>query len=118
VFGSQATIYAIRDRRHLWGSRPSVWLAASSAADVLIASILAVGGIAMTPLPARVVVGTLAAASALAFVLDVAKNSDIRSPQDRLMRTSSSPINEHVGAIAREIEISFRGDHDTLVHQW
>jgi H+-transporting ATPase len=34
---------------------------------------LAVGGIAMTPLPARVVAGTLAAASALAFVLDVAK---------------------------------------------
>ena len=31
VFGSQATLYAIRQRRHLWGSRPSLWLAASSA---------------------------------------------------------------------------------------
>ena len=56
VFGSQATIYAIRQRRHLWGSRPSLWLAASSVADVLIASTLAVGGIAMTPLPAVAVV--------------------------------------------------------------
>jgi H+-transporting ATPase len=30
---SQATIYAIRQRRHLWGSRPSFWLAVSSVAD-------------------------------------------------------------------------------------
>jgi H+-transporting ATPase len=73
VFGSQATIYAIRQRRHLWGSRPSVWLAASSVADVLIAAILAVSGIAMTPLPASMVAGTLAAAVALTFVLDMVK---------------------------------------------
>ena len=42
VFGSQATIYAIRQRRHLWGSRPSLWLAVSSAADILIAFSFAV----------------------------------------------------------------------------
>jgi H+-transporting ATPase len=73
VFGSQATIYAIRQRRHLWGSRPSLWLAVSSAADILIASILAVGGIAMTPLPALTVAGTLVAAMALTFFLDLVK---------------------------------------------
>jgi H+-transporting ATPase len=74
VFGSQATIYAIRQRRHyLWGSRPSLWLAASSVADVLIASLLAVGGIVMTPLPALVIAGTLVAATAFAFVLDMVK---------------------------------------------
>jgi H+-transporting ATPase len=74
VFGSQATIYAIRERRHLWAcSRPSVWLAASSVADIGIAAILAVGGIAMTPLPPLVVAGTLAAAAAFAFVLDFVK---------------------------------------------
>jgi len=73
VFGSQAAIYAIRQRRHLWGSRPSLWLAASSAADVLIASILAVSGIAMTPLPASVIASTIAAAAAFAFVLDLVK---------------------------------------------
>jgi magnesium-transporting ATPase (P-type) len=49
VFGSQVTIYAIRQRGHLWGTRPSLWLAVSSVADILIASILAVRGIAMTP---------------------------------------------------------------------
>jgi H+-transporting ATPase len=73
VFGSQAVIYAIRQRRHLWGSRPSLLVAASSAADVLIAATLAVAGIAMTPLPFPVVAGTLAAAAAFALVLDVVK---------------------------------------------
>ena len=42
----------IVERRHLWSSRPSFWLAVSSVADLLIASTLAIGGIAMTPLPA------------------------------------------------------------------
>jgi H+-transporting ATPase len=73
VFGSQAIIYAIRQRRHLWGSRPSSWLAASSVADVLIASTLAVSGIAMTPLPAATIAGTLAATAAFALLLDIVK---------------------------------------------
>jgi H+-transporting ATPase len=73
VFGSQATLYAIRQRRHLWGIRPSLWLAVSSVADIAIASALAVGGIAMTPLPAFVVAGTLAAAAVFAFLLDAVK---------------------------------------------
>ena len=73
VFGSQVTIYAIRERRHLWGSRPSLWVAVSSVVDIAIASTLAVVGVAMTPLPALVVAGTLAAAAAFAFVLDGVK---------------------------------------------
>jgi len=73
VFGSQATLYALRERRHLWDSRPSLWLAASSVTDVLIAAVLAIGGIAMTPLLALVVAGVLAAAAAFAFVLDAVK---------------------------------------------
>jgi H+-transporting ATPase len=73
VFGGQATVYAIRERRHLWKSRPSRWLAASSVADVLIASTLAVGGFAMTRLPVMTVAATLAAAAVFAFVLDTVK---------------------------------------------
>jgi PPK2 family polyphosphate:nucleotide phosphotransferase len=73
VFGSQATIYAIRERRHLWGTRPSLLLAVSSIADIAIASTLAVGGIAMTALPALLVAGTLVAAAIFAFVLDFIK---------------------------------------------
>jgi H+-transporting ATPase len=73
VFGSQATIYAIRERRHLWRSVPSVWLVASSVADILIASVLAIGGIAMTALPASMIAATFAAAAVFAFVLDMVK---------------------------------------------
>jgi H+-transporting ATPase len=73
VFGSQAVLYAIRDRRHLWGLRPSPWLVISSAADILIASILALGGFGMTVLPAALVAGTLTAAAAFAFLLDAVK---------------------------------------------
>jgi H+-transporting ATPase len=73
VFGNQATTYTNRERRHLWSSRPSIWLLVSSIVDLLIASTLAVSGIAMTPLPAWVVACTLAAAAAFAVVLDLVK---------------------------------------------
>ena len=72
VFGNQASLYAIRERQRLW-STPSRWLVLSSVADVLIASTLAVCGIAMMALPVIFVAGTLAAAVAFAFVADVAK---------------------------------------------
>ncbi len=73
VFGGQATIYAIRERRRLWGTRPSLTLALSSIVDLVIASTLAIGGIAMTPLPASIIATTLAAAGMFAFVLDLIK---------------------------------------------
>jgi hypothetical protein len=73
VFGSQGTIYAIRERRHLWNSRPSLLLGVSSVVDIAIASTLAVTGLAMAPIPAVVVVGTLAAAVLFALVLDLIK---------------------------------------------
>jgi H+-transporting ATPase len=73
VFSSQAAIYAIRERRHLWRSRPSLWVAVSSLADISIATVLSVGGIAMAPLPFKIVAGTLVAAAIFAFVLDAVK---------------------------------------------
>jgi H+-transporting ATPase len=75
VFGGQATVYAIRERRHLWSCRPSRFLAVSSLADIAIASTLAVSGIAMAPLPILLVVGTLAAAVMFAFIMDLLKIS-------------------------------------------
>jgi H+-transporting ATPase len=62
VYGSQATIYAIRERRHFWGLRPSPWLVGCSIADLLIISTLAFFGFAMAPLPFGVIAGELAAA--------------------------------------------------------
>ncbi|MDR3454899.1 MAG: HAD-IC family P-type ATPase [Rhodoferax sp.] len=73
VFGNQATTYTNRERRRLWSSRPSAWLVASSVGDLLIASTLAIAGIAMAPLPPSIVLWTLAAAITFAFALDVVK---------------------------------------------
>jgi len=73
VFGNQATTYTNRERRHLWSSRPSIWLLLSSIADLSIASILAIAGIAMTALPVLIVVGVLAAAAIFALVSDLVK---------------------------------------------
>jgi H+-transporting ATPase len=73
VFGNQATMYTNRERRHLWSSRPGLWVIVSSVADLTIASTLAVAGIAMTPLPVWIVGGTLAAAAAFAVILDLVK---------------------------------------------
>jgi H+-transporting ATPase len=73
VFGNQATTYTNRERRRLGSSRPSAWLVASSAADLLIAATLAIWGIAMAPLPILVVGGTLVAAAVFAFIVDFAK---------------------------------------------
>ena len=73
VFGNQATTYTNRERRHLWSSRPGGWVVASSIGDLVIASTLAIGGIAMAPLPASTVLGVLAAAIVFAIALDLAK---------------------------------------------
>jgi H+-transporting ATPase len=73
VYGSQATIYAIRDRGRLWGLPPTRWLVLSSVADLLIITTLANLGIAMAPLPLSVLGGELAAALAFGLVLDIVK---------------------------------------------
>ncbi len=73
VFGNQATTYTNRERRRLWSSRPSLWLIVSSAGDILIASTLAITGIAMKPLSVWLIVGVLAGACVFAVILDSAK---------------------------------------------
>jgi H+-transporting ATPase len=73
VYGCQATIYAIRERRHLLGLRPTIWLISSSVADLLIISTLAIRGIAMAPLPVSVIACEFAAAIAFGLILDWVK---------------------------------------------
>ena len=73
VFGNQATTYNNRERRHLWASRPSNWVLASSAVDILIATILSVAGIAMSSLPILTVIIALAGAVAFAVIIDFVK---------------------------------------------
>jgi len=73
VYGSQATIYAIRGRRHLWGLRPTRWLVISSVADLLIISALAVRGILMAPLSISVVAAEFVAAVVFGLILNGVK---------------------------------------------
>jgi H+-transporting ATPase len=81
VFGGEATLYAIRERRHLWASRPGAWVIAASIADVLVISALAIRGIAMQPLPFPVVASIFLAAIVFAFLIDLIKVPVLRRLQ-------------------------------------
>ncbi len=70
VFGNQAVLYVLRERRHMWASRPSNWILASSVIDIGIVLALALSGILMEPLPARVIAAIFVAAIGFAFILD------------------------------------------------
>jgi H+-transporting ATPase len=73
VFGNQALLYVLRERRQLWSSMPSNWVLASSAADVAIVSMLALSGILIDPLPWHVLAGVFVAAIGFALILDQVK---------------------------------------------
>jgi len=73
VFGNQAVLYVVRERRHIWSSKPGNWVLASSAADIAIVSALALSGILMEPLPWRVITAVFAAAVGFALMLDQIK---------------------------------------------
>ena len=73
VFSGQAILYVVRERRHLWSSRPSTWLMVGSAADLLIISTLATRGILMKPLPVIVVAVLLAVTLVFSLLLDLIK---------------------------------------------
>jgi H+-transporting ATPase len=79
VFSTQAVLYVVRERRRLWSSRPSGWLALSSVADVAIISTLATRGVLMAPLPFALITGVLAASAALALALDAVKGAAFRA---------------------------------------
>jgi H+-transporting ATPase len=66
-------MYAIRERRHFWGPRPTVWVILSSVADLAIISTLAIRGIAMAPLPFPMVACEFAAALVFAAILNGVK---------------------------------------------
>ncbi len=73
VATGQATIYLVRERRHLWSSRPSWWMLGATVADLVVVTVLATRGILMASVPlvdVGVLLGCVLVATA---VLDVAK---------------------------------------------
>jgi H+-transporting ATPase len=73
VFAGQATVYVVRERRHMWHSRPGKWLMLSSLLDLSIAAALAITGTLMAPLNALTVAAVLAGAMVFSLVLDAVK---------------------------------------------
>ena len=73
VFAGQALVYVLRERGHLWHSRPSVLMMVFSLADVAVVSTLAIFGIFMQPLPVSVVLVLFAATIPFALLLDQVK---------------------------------------------
>ena len=73
VYGSQSITYAVRDRRHFWGLRPTKWLVLSTCADILFISVLANRGFAMAPLSLAVLVTILGAAVLFWMFLNIVK---------------------------------------------
>jgi H+-transporting ATPase len=73
VFGSQALLYVVRERRRIWSSRPGNWVLAASTADIIIVSLLAISGTLMEPLPWQVLTAVFAATAGFALILDQVK---------------------------------------------
>ena len=73
VFGSQALLYVVRERRRMWSSKPSNWVLAASASDIVIVSALASSGTLMEPLAWPVMAAVFAAAIGFGLILDQIK---------------------------------------------
>jgi H+-transporting ATPase len=73
AFGGQATIYAIRERRHRWFLRPSRLLVVSSVCDVLASAVLAGFGLLMAPLAWAAIGGVFCSAAMFGIMLDFIK---------------------------------------------
>jgi H+-transporting ATPase len=73
VLSGQGTVYLVRERHHLWHSRPSRWMLISSAADIMVVSLLATHGILMAAVSAKLVAGVLLAVALYLVVVDSLK---------------------------------------------
>jgi H+-transporting ATPase len=73
VFGNQAVLYVLRERRRMWSSKPGNLVIAASFTDIAFVSALAVTGVLMEPLPWRIPMAILVTAAGFALVLDQIK---------------------------------------------
>lgn len=73
VFTGQSNVYLVRERDHLWRSRPSRWLVLSSVVDVIVVSLLATKGILMAAIPWTLIVALFAAVCVFTLMIDSLK---------------------------------------------
>ena len=74
VATGQATVYLVRERRHLWASRPSGAMLAATATDLVVVTVLATEGILMAAVPFLDVAVVFAAVGAVTVGLDYLKS--------------------------------------------
>ncbi len=73
AFGSQATVYLVREPRRLWSSRPGPWLMAASAGAVAAVTVVASAGWLMAALSPVLVAAVFAVVALWAVVIDWSK---------------------------------------------
>lgn len=73
VFGNQAVLYVLRERHHMWSSKPGNWVLASSMVDIAIVAALALSGTLLEPLTWHILVAVFVAAAGFALILDQIK---------------------------------------------
>jgi len=73
VLTGQATVYLLRERRHIWTSVPGTWLLLSTFADVVIVSIMATQGILMARISPALIAGLILALAMFIVVFDFVK---------------------------------------------
>jgi H+-transporting ATPase len=73
IFGTQVTVYVVRERGRMWASAPSVWILVSGAIDIALAVSIALTGFLTPALPGAILGAAFAAAFLFAFVLDLWK---------------------------------------------
>lgn len=102
VATGQATIYLVRERRHLWASRPSWWMLGATVADLVVVTVFASRGILMAAVPLVDVGVLLAAVLAATLALDLLKapllarvrsdTTQARSPEPVTAGTTDTPV--------------------------
>jgi H+-transporting ATPase len=81
ILAGQANTYAMRERGHLWHSRPARVMILASLIDVTIVTGLAVAGLLMAPLPPAIAAGLFGTTAAFVLVLDMIKVGVFRRVQ-------------------------------------
>lgn len=73
VFTGQATVYLVRERRHVWNSIPGFWLMVTSSAAVVVVSTFADSGILMASISPWLILGVLVLVITCSVALDFLK---------------------------------------------
>ncbi|WP_414040680.1 plasma-membrane proton-efflux P-type ATPase [Acidithiobacillus sp. M4-SHS-6] len=73
VFSGLANVFLIRERGHLWASRPGTFLSTASLVDIIIVSVLAIMGWLMAPVPWFFIAYLMVATIIYTLILDQIK---------------------------------------------